>query len=172
MRGGCFSNLTRFRRQERGGVAVEFAILLPVLLILLFGIVDFGHALYMKQIVTNASREAARYATRYHTDASAVRILPAQLTPSVADYVINTSAENAGNGGLGLSDLLNGDNPQLVMADLTSTTNSPGYSAADPAGLDITVTITAKKTWWVLGKLIPTLGTSKTVSATTVMKCE
>lgn len=172
MRGGFFSKLSRLRRQEQGGVALEFAILLPVFLTLVFGIIDFGHALYMKQVVTNASREAARYATRYHTSASSVRILPAQLTPSIANYVLNTSAENGGNGGFGLRDLLSGDNPQLVMADLTSTTKSPGYSAADPAGLDITVTITAKKTWWVLGKLIPTLGTDKTLSATTVMKCE
>lgn len=172
MRGRLFSNLTRLRRQEQGGVAIELAILLPVFLILVFGIIDFGHALYMEQVVTNASREAARYATKYHTDASSDRILPAQLTPSISDYVLNTSAENAGNGGLGLNDLLCGDDPQLVMADLTSTTKSPGYSAAYPAGLDITITITAKDTWWVLGKLIPTLGTYKILSATTVMKCE
>jgi hypothetical protein len=172
MRGGFLSKTTRLRRQERGGVAVEFAILLPVFLILLFGIIDFGQALYMKQVVTNASRAAARYATKYHTNANSVRILPAQLTPSIADYVLNTSAENGGNGGLGLNDRLSGDDPQLVIADLTSTTKSPGYSAADPAGLDITVTITAKKTWWVLGKLIPSLGTDEILSATTVMKCE
>jgi hypothetical protein len=172
MRSGLLTKATRLRRQERGGVAVEFAIVLPVFLILGFGIIDFGHALYMKQVVTNVSREAARYATKYQTDANSVRILPAQLTPSIANYVLNNSAENSDKGGLGLNDLLSGDNPQLAMADLTSTTKSPGYSAADPAGLDITITITAKKTWWVLGKLIPSLGTDEIVSATTVMKCE
>jgi len=40
---------------------VEFALILPILLILLFGIVEFGLLLYNQQVITNASREGARY---------------------------------------------------------------------------------------------------------------
>ena len=58
-------SLTRFCRQRQGSSAVEFAIIVPVFLLLTFGIVDFGHAWYMKQIITNASREGARYGARY-----------------------------------------------------------------------------------------------------------
>jgi Flp pilus assembly protein TadG len=140
---------------------------------LAFGIFDFGHAFYMQQMITSASREGARYATKYHTDASGTQILPPNLTPSIPNYVINTSAQNGNNGGFGLNSLLPSDaNPQVVNADLTSTTKSPGYSSASPSGLDITVTVSATKNWWVIGNLIPTLGTQKTLSATTVMKCE
>lgn len=45
---------------ERGGVAAEFALLLPVLLTILFGIMEFGMIMYGREIVTNASREGAR----------------------------------------------------------------------------------------------------------------
>jgi Flp pilus assembly protein TadG len=52
----------RFRRDTAGGAAVEFALVLPVLLLLLMGILDFGRALFIHHVVTDASREAARRA--------------------------------------------------------------------------------------------------------------
>lgn|SRR5574341_428480 len=45
---------------ERGAVAAEFALLLPVLLTILFGIIEFGMIMYGREVVTNASREGAR----------------------------------------------------------------------------------------------------------------
>lgn len=48
---------------ERGAAAVEMAIVLPLLLLLLGGIVDFGRAYYTKNILTNAAREGARAAS-------------------------------------------------------------------------------------------------------------
>lgn len=45
---------------ERGGAAVEFAILLPVLLLIIFGGIEYGLLMFNKQIITNASREASR----------------------------------------------------------------------------------------------------------------
>ena len=47
-------------RSESGASAVEFALLLPVLMMILFGIIEFGLALYRQAILTNASREGAR----------------------------------------------------------------------------------------------------------------
>lgn len=47
-------------RSESGASAVEFALLLPVLMMILFGITEFGLALYRQTILTNASREGAR----------------------------------------------------------------------------------------------------------------
>lgn len=46
---------------ERGVAAVEFAIVSPVLILLLFTIIEFGIVLYDKAVVTNASREGARF---------------------------------------------------------------------------------------------------------------
>jgi Flp pilus assembly protein TadG len=45
---------------QRGAAAVEFAIILPVLILLLFGAIEFGLLLYNQQVLTNASREGAR----------------------------------------------------------------------------------------------------------------
>ena len=51
----------RFWKDQKGQGLVEFAIILPVLLIILLGIVEFGLILYNQHVITNASREGARY---------------------------------------------------------------------------------------------------------------
>lgn len=45
---------------QKGAAAIEFAIILPLLLMLLFGMIEFGIILYDKAMITNASREGAR----------------------------------------------------------------------------------------------------------------
>ena len=47
-------------RDRRGQAAVEFALILPLLLILLVGIIEFGRAWNEHQVITDAAREAAR----------------------------------------------------------------------------------------------------------------
>jgi Flp pilus assembly protein TadG len=53
--------LTGLRRDRRGGAAVEFAILAPVLFALLFGIVEMGRMFYVRQALEYATEQAARY---------------------------------------------------------------------------------------------------------------
>ena len=45
---------------QKGAVAVEFAFVLPVLVLLVFGIIESSLFLYDKAMITNASREGAR----------------------------------------------------------------------------------------------------------------
>ena len=47
-------------KNTTGSVAVEFALFLPLLLVLIFGVVELGSAWYSKQMLVNASREGAR----------------------------------------------------------------------------------------------------------------
>lgn len=47
-------------RNQEGATAVEFAIILPVFLALIFGSIEFSLFLYNRHILTNACREAAR----------------------------------------------------------------------------------------------------------------
>ncbi len=55
-----------FRRgnseHERGQALVEFAMVMPIMLLLLFALVDFGRAFYSWLLITNAAREGARVA--------------------------------------------------------------------------------------------------------------
>ena len=52
----------RFSRDTRGVAATEFALLLPILVVLAFGIIELSLVLYNKAMITNASRVGARSA--------------------------------------------------------------------------------------------------------------
>jgi Flp pilus assembly protein TadG len=49
-------------RDERGAVAVEFALLAPLMVVILFAIIEFGIALTRTLAYESAAREGARYA--------------------------------------------------------------------------------------------------------------
>ena len=57
--------------RERGAALVEFALVLPILLVILLGIVDFGLYFYNDLQLTHAARDAARYLTVGGPDATA-----------------------------------------------------------------------------------------------------
>ena len=46
---------------QKGATAVEFAIVLPLLVLLIFAMIEFGLYLFNRQVITNAAREGARY---------------------------------------------------------------------------------------------------------------
>lgn len=52
-------------RGSRAQAIVEFAIVLPILLMVLFGLLEVGRLVFMYSAVTNASRNASRYASAY-----------------------------------------------------------------------------------------------------------
>ncbi|MFA5881196.1 MAG: TadE family protein, partial [Eubacteriales bacterium] len=52
--------LNDFRKTEQGQAIVEMALVLPILIMLIFGIVEFGRILNTNMIVTDLSREGAR----------------------------------------------------------------------------------------------------------------
>jgi Flp pilus assembly protein TadG len=135
--------LLRRGRGQEGSAAVEFAIVLPVLMLLIVGGLDTGHMFYIDHLITNASREGARYAAKY--TGSAAQPTSAQ----VSTYVKSTLNYNAFN-----------------LTNLTVTTTVAGVIPSKIA----TVTVTAQKQWWVLGGLmgLPT----KTLTAQTAMNVE
>ena len=60
------------QKHERGAAAVELAIILPILLTLLFGIIEFGRAYNASIVVTHSAREAVRKVALGATDAQAI----------------------------------------------------------------------------------------------------
>jgi hypothetical protein len=53
-------NLTKTKKENAQGM-VEFALILPILMMLMLGIVEFGRLIFVYASVTSASREGARY---------------------------------------------------------------------------------------------------------------
>ena len=81
--------LRLIRRSERGASLIETALVLPLLLLLVGGIVDFGFAFNNYITITNAAREGARYASRF---------------PNDADGILNAAKQEATNFGVILTD--------------------------------------------------------------------
>ena len=50
------------RRNRQGASAVEFALVAPVFVVMVFGLIEFGRAIMVQQVMTNAAREGARLA--------------------------------------------------------------------------------------------------------------
>ena len=53
---------SRAQNNENGNELIEFAIILPLLLLVLFGITEFGRAIMVTNMLNTASREGARMA--------------------------------------------------------------------------------------------------------------
>lgn len=70
--------------RRRGAAAVEFALVAPLLVVLVFGMIEFGRMFMAEQVLTNAAREGARKA-----------VLPgatdAQAQTTIDDYLSGAS---------------------------------------------------------------------------------
>ena len=58
--------IKKLRRSEKGQAMVEMALVLPILLVLVGGIMDFGWLFYNQLALNNAAREGARYAAIHY----------------------------------------------------------------------------------------------------------
>lgn len=58
----ALTSTKRGLKSERGAELIEFALVLPMLLVIVLGIVDFGFLFQRMQVMTNAAREGARIA--------------------------------------------------------------------------------------------------------------
>ena len=72
---------------------VEFALLIPLFMLIVMGVLDLGRGVYAYSVVANSAREGARYGTVHPQDdagmisaarASAVALDPSQLTVVIA----------------------------------------------------------------------------------------
>ena len=141
------------KRQE-GASAVEFAIILPLLLILVFGIIEFSILFYDKAMITNASREGARVGIVYrYQDGGPNHPDDAEIVATVAQYVQNH--------------LISFDSGDVVTTTITRPGDSPGDS--------LTVTVNYDYTFLVFDSLLSLVGGSLdgiSLGAVTVMRLE
>jgi Flp pilus assembly protein TadG len=91
-------------REQRGASAVEFALIVPVLIVLVLGIAEFGHAFQVQGTLSAAAREGVRaMALQNDQDAAiaAVQAAASSLNPAITDTQIDITPEtpmlNAGS---------------------------------------------------------------------------
>lgn len=141
---------------RRGAAAVEFAILLPLLALILFGIVQFGVAMYDKSVITSASREAARYAAVFRPDPrpDCDEIYAAAVQPYEQNLVTfsgsRTLARNCFNG---------------------ATPAASGDVCADPGDVVAVEVVFPYRYFGIPGWVGNVVGPMR-LAATTVMRCE
>jgi Flp pilus assembly protein TadG len=73
------------RKNQEGATAVEMAIIFPLLIIFIFGIIEFSLMLYNKNIITHAVREGVRFGTVY----SQPRVTTSAIEDIVNSYIGN-----------------------------------------------------------------------------------
>jgi Flp pilus assembly protein TadG len=79
------------KTHDRGTAAVEFALVLPVLLLIVFAIIDFGRALNAQITLTGAAREGVRLAALGYTNA-AVEARVAAAAPDLSGVTVTVAA--------------------------------------------------------------------------------
>jgi len=153
---------------QRGGSMVEFALILPILLIIIFAIIEFGIIMYNKAIVTNASREGARAGIVFRLDAGGVYSAfdQTEITAVVNDYLKTTEREHR---------LINFPY-QISDIEIPTPVWNPTYPTTAPADTTLTVTVRFKYHWFILPVpvFVPQLAgfNPLILEATTIMKME
>jgi len=118
--------LSKFRSAQDGIAAVEFAIIVPFLLIILVGMIDFGRLLTDYEAANKSVRDASRFLARVRMDCTAAGTGPA--TGYLVDTSYATLAQN------------------LALTGNTATPTTGSYLLpywTDPATVDMSVTCVA-----------------------------
>lgn len=91
----------RTRRGERGAAAVEFALVVPFLLLILFGVISYGYLLSFRQALSQGAAEGARAAavTVADDDAGRTSAALASLNDSLDLYGVSCAGGSLLKGG-------------------------------------------------------------------------
>jgi Flp pilus assembly protein TadG len=129
-----------FKTGERGSTLVEFSIAATVFLTAMFGVIEFGRALWVHNALTDAARRGARYAV-LHSSADAAQVKnvvvygdPAGGTKpvipnlSTSNVTVNYSsfALNKGTATVGITNY----KFQFVLPIVGTTITMPNYSTS------------------------------------------
>jgi Flp pilus assembly protein TadG len=128
----------RFDSSERGATLVEFAIAVTVLLTAMFGVIEFGRALWVHNALSDASRRGARYATLhtsgemanvknvvvYGNEAGGTTPIVPNLTPDNVTVNYTSIGVNTGTVSVGITNY----QFQFVIPLFGATITMPAYS--------------------------------------------
>ena len=138
---------------ESGATAVEFAIILPLLLVLIVGLIDFGRMGFVQVSVTAASREGARYSSLNSSGVSNVQTLNDYVQTSAPGAARVAQLDGAGILTVGLTQC-----SLAQTSENTSVTASTNFKWLLPVDL---IAIISPGATWVQDFTITSTGTMR-----------
>lgn len=139
----------RARAGERGAVAVEFALIIPLLLLLLMGVIDFGRAMYVKSTLVYTASQGARVASMRNANWQAV------VNSTAASLQVQKLAGNSAT-----------TNPTS-----TSSAACPADAVASPDTATVSITVSVPFRWLTPVGWLPAAGAINSLSATSTWIC-
>ena len=129
--------LNTLRRRDRGMAMVEFVIILPVLLMLVFAIIEFGVLFGRWQTLSNAAREGARTAVVFRTNC-VVSAVEAEVRQRVKDYAAPLGIVLT-DGDIGVSGVCGASNTSSTVSVTLPYTFKvlPGFAASVSPTIDL-----------------------------------
>ena len=137
-------------RSQSGQSLIEFALVLPFLILIIFAVVDLSIALYDKAMITNASREGARFGIVFRSPTPTDQVLTTEITTVVNNYLMNRLVTFSGAN--------------------TAATTVPVIGTSPGGELRVRVAYTYR--FIVLSNLIPGMSRGLNMMAETVMRME
>ena len=130
---------------DKGVAALEMALIMPVLVILTFGLVEFGVLIYNQQVITNAAREGARRGI--------VQEIPRVDVATIQDTVHQYA-----------------DAHLITFSPTKPLPSIPAFTPCGGFGDNLNVTVTYPYTFLMI-PFLPMFD-GLTLTSTSVMKCE
>jgi hypothetical protein len=145
------------QHRQRGTAAVEFMIAVPLLLMLLIGVSEFGRLLFQYNTLTKSTRDAARYlSANARVGSTSVVVLDGTDISETQNLVVY--GNTAGTGQELLPNLVPGN---VSVSCFGGGTNCPGVDH---------VVVTAQYSYQpILGDLLPTFGLSADIPVNIVL---
>jgi Flp pilus assembly protein TadG len=148
------------RDRRRGAAVVEFAVVAPILMVFILGIIEIGRLVNVAQVTTNCSREGARYAVQGAANTSTI------------DEYLRTYLASAG-----MSNTAAGGN-SAVTVKIEYQSGSAWVVTTDPAAntiasgtpLRVTVEVNFDSQTWLPSRFF--VGNNTKVQGVTVMRKE
>jgi Flp pilus assembly protein TadG len=134
-------------RSQNGASAIEFAIVLPVLVLLIAGIMEFSVFLYDQAVITNASREGARAGIVFSD-------------PPISDAEIEAVVNNYCTGHL------------ITFGAAPGATTSVSRAGSGSAGDPLTVSVNYHYDFLVIPNFLSSLTGGIELTGQTVMRME
>jgi Flp pilus assembly protein TadG len=151
------------RTQQKGAQAVEFALILPFFILIIFAVLDFGILVYNKAIITNASREAVRRGTML----SAATWSAATVAQTACNYARNTVITVNAAGGTKTPTCTGTADPVITVTPVAA----PAFNDPITVTVNYTVRGFSLGSWYGLGTGT-SVGSPLVLTATTQMNHE